>query len=69
MTEINNCLELNLWQTLKENVAESATGLTEAFDVVIDLLQDPDILQSGVARWCGRGCGMGGRWLGLIRDR
>ena len=44
-------------------------GLTEAFDVVIDLLQDPDILQPGVAWWCGRGCGMGGRWLGLIRDR
>ena len=50
-------------------MAEGATGLTEAFDVVIDLLQDPGILQLGVARWCGRGCGMGGRWLGLIRDR
>ena len=50
-------------------MAESATGLTEAFDVVIDMFQDPDILQPGVARWCGRGCGMGGRWLGLIRDR
>ena len=62
-------MELNLWQTLKENVAESAIGLTEAFDVVIDLLQDPDILQPGVAWLCGRGCGMGGRWLGLIRDR
>ena len=62
-------MELNLWQTLKENVAENVMGLTEAFDVVIDLLQDPDILQPGVARWCGRGCGMGGRWLGLIRDR